>query len=60
MTRGPRPEFFAPDVETAQAFGKVPRNIRHSDAAPTTIGIGQVVEQFRRGSGERHLQMKRE
>lgn len=52
--------FLAPDVETAQTLGQMPRNIRYGNAPPATIGIGQIAEQFRRCASKRHLKMERE
>lgn len=60
MTRGPRSELFAPDVEASQTLCKMPRNISYSDDPSMAIGLRQVAEQLWRCASKRHLQIERE
>ena len=58
LTLKPRSRLFAPDIEAAQAFGKLTRNVCYRRATPTTIRIAQVVQQPRCRTGQCDLQME--
>lgn len=54
------PALHIADVETAQPLGKMARDIRDGFPATMAVRVGEIVQQSRRGNGQRDLQMERQ